>query len=320
MPISETKWIWRNGKLLPWHEAQTHVMTHAIHYGTSVFEGMRAYKTKHKGVCVFRNREHIERFRYSSRIYKINIKYSIDELTGVCREVVRENGLENCYIRPTAYLGYGEIGLGAQNCPTDVIVAAFPWGAYLGEDGLKNGIDVCVSSWRRLAPGTIPAGVKAAGNYLSSRLISMEAKDRGFAEGIGLAHDGNVSEGAGENIFVVVKGKIITTPAASSILMGITRDTVITLAKSLGFEVIEQAMPRELLYGADEIFLTGTAAEVTPVRSVDRLSVGSGERPITDRIQKAFFGLFTGETEDVWGWLDPVAADRPAAVSRAARV
>ncbi len=307
MPIKETKYIWRNGEMIPWRDAQTHVLTHAIHYGTAVFEGMRAYNTDHKGTIIFRNREHMERFQYSSKLYKINIKYSVEELMQACRDIVRENDLKECYIRPFAYLGYGEIGLGTQACPTEVAFAAFPWGAYLGEDGLKNGIDACVSSWRRLAPGTMPAGVKAAGNYLSSRLISMEAKDRGFAEGIGLAHDGTLSEGAGENLFIIVKGRILTPPAASSILMGITRDTAIVLAKALGYEVVEQAIARETLYGADEIFMTGTAAEITPIRSVDRLPIGKGVGPITKAVQKAFFGLFTGETEDRWGWLDPVS-------------
>ena len=306
MAIQEAEKIWRNGEMVPWAEATTHVLTHGLHYGTGVFEGMRAYETKHKGVCIFRNREHIERLLFSARVYKINMSYTVEELMQVCKDVVLENNLRSAYIRPLAFLGYGEMGPASQACDTDLIIAAFPWGAYLGEDGLKNGIDVAVSSWRRMAPGTVPAGVKAAGNYLSSRLVSMEAKDRGFAEGIGLSHDGTVSEGAGENLFVVHNGRIMTPPTASSILAGITRDTVVTLAKEMGHEVVEQALPRELLYAADEIFLTGTAAEVTPVRSVDRLEVGTGERPVTKAIQDAFFGIFSGETEDKWGWLDPV--------------
>ncbi len=293
--------------MIPWQDATTHVLTHGLHYGTGVFEGMRAYAAKPKGVCVFRNREHIERLLYSARVYRIAMPYGVEELMQVCRDVVRENELDSAYIRPIAYLGYGEMGPASNAAKTDVAVAAFPWGAYLGEDGLKNGIDVAVSSWRRLAPGTIPAGVKAAGNYLSSRLVSMEAKENGFAEGIGLSHDGTVSEGAGENLFLVFKGRIITPPAASAILSGITRDTIITLAKKAGFEVAEQAIPREMLYAADEIFLTGTAAEITPVRSVDKLIVGNGERPFTEKLQSLFFGLFTGETDDEWGWLDPVA-------------
>jgi len=307
MPIQEAKLIWRNGEMIPWADATTHILTHALHYGTSVFEGMRAYDTPHKGVCVFRNREHIERLHFSARVYRIKIDYSVDQLMGACRDIVRENDLQAAYIRPVAYLGYGEMGPASSDVKSETAIAAFPWGAYLGEEGMKNGIDVAVSSWRRFAPGTIPAGVKAGGNYLSSRLISMEAKEKGYAEGIGLSHDGTVSEGAGENLFVVHKGRIITPPAASSILAGITRETVCVLAAKAGYEVVEQALPREMLYAADEIFLTGTAAEITPVRSVDNLSVGNGERPVTSKLQKMFFGLFNGETEDEWGWLDPVA-------------
>jgi branched-chain amino acid aminotransferase len=307
MPIQETKSIWRNGEMIPWADATTHILTHGLHYGTSVFEGMRAYNTKHKGVCVFRNREHINRFHYSARVYRIDINYSVETLMQVCRDIVRENALSAAYIRPVAFLGYGEMGPASRNVKSDVAIAAFPWGAYLGEEGMKDGIDVAVSSWRRMAPGTVPAGVKAGGNYLSSRLVSMEAKSKGYAEGIGLSHDGLVSEGAGENLFAVLNGRILTPPSASSILTGITRDTVITLAKKAGYEVQEQSFPREMLYAADEIFLTGTAAEVTPVRSVDDLKVGTGERPVTTAIQNAFFGLFSGETEDEWGWLDPVA-------------
>ena len=306
MPIQEADKIWRNGEMIPWAQATTHVLTHAIQYGTCVFEGMRAYETKHKGVCVFRNREHIERLFFSSRLYEIDIDFTVEELMQVCKDVVKVNNLKSAYIRPAAYLGYGEMGPASQACKSDLIIAAFFWGAYLGEDGLKNGIDVAVSSWRRLAPGTVPAGIKAAGNYLSSRLVSMEAKKNGFAEGIGLAHDGTISEGAGENLFIVHKDRILTPPCASAILSGITRDTVMTLAADLGIEVVEQALPRELLYGADEVFLTGTAAEITPVRSVDRLAVGKGDKPITKALQDKFFGLFSGETEDKYGWLDPI--------------
>ena len=307
MPIQETKYIWRNGEMIPWAEATTHVLTHALHYGSSVFEGMRSYETKHKGVCVFRNREHVERLIYSARVYRISIDHSAEDLMQACRDIVRENELGSAYIRPVAYLGYGEMGPSSLNAPSELCIAAFPWGAYLGEEGMRNGVKVSVSSWRRMAPGTVPSGVKAGGNYLSSRLVSMEAKENGYAEGIGLSHDGTVSEGAGENLFVIVKNKIYTPPAASSILAGITRDTVMTLAKKMGHEIIEQSLPREMLYGADEIFMTGTAAEVTPVRSVDGLEINNTNFPITREIQNAFFGLFNGETEDEWGWLDPVA-------------
>lgn len=304
--IEETQWIWRNGKMIPWAEATTHVLTHAMHYGTAVFEGMRAYDTKTKGPAIFRNREHIERLFFSAKIYRIAINFSVDALMQACRDVVRENGLRACYIRPLAYLGYGEMGMGSRGSPSELIIAAFPWGAYLGDDGLNKGIDVGFSSWRRLANGTMPAGAKAAGNYLLSRLINMEAREQGYAEGLGLSHDGTVSEGAGENIFMIMKGKIYTPPAASAILYGITRDSVMTLARDQGLDVIEQAIPREMLYAADEVFLTGTAAEITPVRSIDRIPVGNGERPITKSLQRAFFGLFNGETNDPRGWLDPV--------------
>ena len=306
MPIEEAKTIWKNGEMIPWADATTHLLTHGLHYGSAVFEGVRAYNTPHKGVCIFRNREHTERLFYSARLYQIHIDYTVDEIMQVCREVVRVNDLSSAYIRPIAYLGYGEMGPASQAAPSELAIAAFPWGAYLGDDGLKNGIDVAISSWRRMAPGTVPSGIKAAGNYLSSRLVSMEAKQNGFAEGIGLAHDGTISEGAGENLFVVHKGRILTPPAASAILAGITRETVTVLAEKMGYEVVEQALPREILYGADEVFLTGTAAEITPVRSVDRLTVGNGDRPVTSAIQKAFFGLFDGTTEDEFGWLDPV--------------
>ncbi len=308
MPIQATKLIWKNGELIPWAQATTHVMTHGLHYGTAVFEGMRAYDT-HLGPAVFRNREHIERLFFSAKVYRIRIKYSVEDMMEVCREIIRVNDLQSAYIRPIAYLGYGEMGPAAQGCPSEVVVLAYPLGVYLGDEALKNGVDASISSWRRLAPGTMPAGVKAAGNYLSSRLIGMEAKDGGFAEGIGLAHDGTVSEGAGENLFVVLKGKIVTPPMASSILGGITRDAVITLARDQGLVVEEQAIPREMLYYADEVFMTGTAAEITPVRSIDRIEVGSGnrDRPVTRALQDQFFGLFTGKTKDRWGWLDPVS-------------
>ncbi|MEM8937475.1 MAG: branched-chain amino acid transaminase [Pseudomonadota bacterium] len=306
MALTETKYIWRNGELIPWADATTHVMTHALHYGTSVFEGMRAYDTKHEGTCIFRNREHIERLAFSARVYGIDLKYPVEALMGACREIVKANELSAAYLRPIAFLGYGDMGPSSTNVDSDIVIAAFPWGAYLGEDGLKNGIDVGISSWRRMAPGTVPAGVKAGGNYLSSRLVSCEAKKNGYAEGIGLAHDGTVSEGGGENLFAVINGRILTPPAASSILSGITRDAAITLSRKLGLEVTEQALARETLYNADELFFTGTAAEITPVKSVDGLSVRNPDFPITHKIQDLFWGLFTGETEDEWGWLDPI--------------
>ncbi|NHK27650.1 branched-chain amino acid transaminase [Parvularcula flava] len=306
MAIQEVDKIWHNGKLVPWKEATTHVMTHALLYGTCAFEGIRAYKTDHKGTCIFRNKAHIDRLFYSAKVYYIDIPFTQQEILDAAAETVRVNGLESAYIRINANLGYGEVGPYSLDCPTDVSIVCFPWGRYLGDEAMAKGIKVGVSSWRRSAPGTIPAGVKAAGNYLSSRLITIEAKKRGYTEGIGLAHDGTVSEGAGENLFVVKGGRIITPPFAASILGGITRDSAITLARKLGYEVVEQNIPREMLYAADEIFLTGTAAEVTKVASVDDHQVGDGNYPISDKIQKTFFGLFTGETEDEWGWLEPI--------------
>lgn len=306
MPIKEADYIWRNGKMVPWAEATTHVMTHALLYGTCAFEGIRAYETPN-GTCIFRNDAHIKRLFYSARIYGFPILFTEEEVMEACRVAVRDNGLTSAYIRVNAYLGYGEMSPSATGAPGELDVIAFPFGRYLGPDAVENGIDVCVSSWRRSAQGTIPAGAKIAGNYLSSRLITTEAKRNGCVEGIGLSHDGTVSEGGGENLFLVKDGRIITTPLAASILNGITRDSVMTIAKELGYEITEQAIPRELLYGADELFFTGTAAEVTPIKTVDGLTIGGSEKPVTKAIQDTFFGLFDGRTEDKWGWLDPVA-------------
>ena len=315
MAISETDYIWMNGAFKPWHDCTIHVLTHGLHYGSAVFEGIRCYETP-AGPYTFRMADHYKRMKHSGRVYGIDILYSTDVLMEASRALIRKNDLRSAYLRPIAYKGYGDIGVAAMGSPIDVAIAAFPWGAYLGEEGLTEGIDVCVSSWNRVAPNTIPPGLKAAGNYLSSQLISIEAKSRGFAEGIGLGRDGLVSEGAGENLFVVHNGIIHTPPAAASILSGITRDTVVTLARELGFTVHEQPIPREMLYVADEMFFTGTAAEVTPIRSVDRLDVGTGERPITRAVQDAFFGLFDGRTEDRWGWLDPVGTPDQEAAAR----
>lgn len=306
MPINAAKHIWYNGKLVPWEQATVHVLAHALHYGSTVFEGVRAYATPN-GPIIFRLRDHTRRLFDSAKIYRIEIPYTPDQINAACKQIIVVNGLnKGAYMRPFAFRGYGEIGVAPKTPPpVDTVVAAFEWGAYLGAEGLENGIDVCVSSWQRLAPNTIPSLGKAAGNYLSSQLISMEAKRLGFAEGIGLGTDGSVSEGAGENLFLVRDGVIYTPALANSILQGITRDTVVTLARAHGFEVREQTLPRELLYLADEIFLTGTAAEITPVKSVDRITIGAGKRgPITEALQSAFFGLFNGKTPDKWGWLE----------------
>jgi len=311
MPLNASEWIWHNGELVPWQQAQIHVMTHALHYGSSVFEGIRVYATP-DGSQAFRLRAHTRRMLDSARIHRINIPFDAGQIDEACREVVRRNGLDNgAYIRPIAWRGYGEIGLApGPDHPVEMAIAAWQWGTYLGTDALEQGVDVCVSSWQRVAPNTIPALAKAGGNYLSSTLVSLEARERGFAEGIALAADGTVSEGAGENIFVVRDGTVITPPSTASILTGITRDSVITLAREQGLTVTEQAIPREMLYIADEIFLTGTAAEITPVRSVDHVQVGPGQRgPVTQALQDSFFGLFNGRTADKWGWLEPISGE-----------
>jgi branched-chain amino acid aminotransferase len=318
MPIPATQFIWFNGKLVPWEKATVHVLSHALHYGSSVFEGVRAYQTA-TGVAIFRLKDHTKRLFDSAKIYRINFPYTPEQINDACRQVVSMNGLaRGAYLRPVVFKGYGEIGVSPKvDPPTEVAIAAWEWGKYLGSESEEQGVDVCVSSWNRVAPNTIPALAKAAGNYLSSQLIGAEARRLGFAEGIGLSPDGTVSEGAGENLFVVKDGVLYTPALAYSVLAGITRDCVMRLARDKGIEVRETAMPRELLYIADEIFMTGTAAEITPIRSVDRLQVGSGKRgPITQSLQEAFFGLFSGKTPDKYNWLDPVdMTQRVAAVS-----
>ncbi|MEI8594286.1 branched-chain amino acid transaminase [Photobacterium sp. Hal280] len=300
-------YIWFNGDMVPWADAKVHVLTHAMHYGTSVFEGIRCYDTPN-GPVVFRHREHMARLKDSAKIYRFPIPYTVDELMEACRETLRANKLNSAYIRPLGYVP--NVGLGV--CPPngtemDLIIAAFSWGSYLGEEALANGVDAMVSSWNRAAPNTIPTAAKAGGNYLSSLLVGGEARRHGYAEGIALDVRGYLSEGAGENIFVIRNGVISTPPATSAILPGITRDAIVTLAKDMGYEIREENIAREALYLADEVFMTGTAAEIVPVRSVDQITVGEGKRgPITEKIQAAFFGLFNGQTEDKWGWLDPV--------------
>jgi branched-chain amino acid aminotransferase len=319
MPIPATPFIWFNGKLVAWEKATVHVLTHALHYGSSVFEGVRAYETP-KGVAIFRLQDHTRRLFDSAKIYRIQIPFSAEQLNEASRQVIAVNDLRRgAYIRPIAFRGYGEIGVAPKiDPPVDVAIAAWEWGKYLGHESEANGVDVCISSWQRVAPNTLPALAKAGGNYLSSQLISQEAKRLGFAEGIGLAPDGTVSEGAGENLFLVKDGVLLTPSLAHSVLGGITRDTVMKLAGTMGLTVREMSIPRELLYLADELFFTGTAAEVTPIRSVDRLVIGNGRRgPITERLQQAFFGLFSLETPDPWGWLDFVDLPEPASAALA---
>ena len=295
--------IWFNGEMRDFEDCKVHVQSHALHYGSSVFEGIRAYKTP-DGTAFFRLDDHLERLFYSASIYRIPIRYSFDEVREACFEAVRVAGLESAYIRPLVSRGNCGLGVIPKDMDAvDVSIMVDSWGAYLGEDGLKNGIRACITSWQRLAPNTIPTGVKAGGNYLSSQLIGFEAKDRGFEEGIALGNDGLLSEGAGENLFIIKNGRILTPPASASILGGITRDSVFSLVADLGMEVIEQSLSREQLYGADEAFFTGTAVEVTPIRQVDHITIGNGGcGPITKRIQSACVGWFKCSTEDKRDW------------------
>jgi len=311
MMMKATEVIWHNGEFKPWHEATIHVLSHALHYGSSVFEGIRVY-AKNGQPHGFRLRDHMQRLYDSARVYRIDIPFELDTLCTACGEVVTRNGLNSAYLRPIAFRGYGSLGVAPHEPPPiEVAIAAIEWGAYLGEEARERGARVCVSSWQRVAPNTIPAGVKAGGNYLSSQLISMEAHRLGFDEGIGLAADGTLSEGAGENLFMVKNNCLFTPPQSASILAGITRDSIMKIAHAMGFEVREQALTREALYLADELFFTGTAAEITPIRSVDDIDIGDGSRgAITTRIQQTFFGLFNGETEDLWGWLEPIGTVR----------
>lgn len=296
-------WIWHNGAIKRWAEATTHVMSHALHYGSSVFEGIRCYQTPN-GPVIFRLTDHNRRLFASARIYDMAMPYSLEELNEACREVIRANENTTDYLRPVAYRGLGGFGLSADT-PTDVAVATWKMGQYLGTSVLEQGIDACVSSWQRFAPNTLPAGAKAGGNYLSGQLVAREARRLGFGEGIALASTGLLSEGAGENLFLVFDGALHTTPVSAALLNGITRNTIITLAREAGIDVIERDLPREYLYLCDELFMCGTAAEITPIRSVDGRQIGAGKAgPVTRQIQDLFFGLFEGRTPDRHGWLE----------------
>lgn len=304
MSFDESSKIWKNGTFIPWKDATIHIASHVIHYGSSIFEGMRCYKTK-SGSAIFRLKEHIERMFDSCKIYRMPLPYTLDELCEASREILRVNHYDEAYIRPVAYRGYGTLGVNPLNCPMEVAILTWKWGAYLGQEALEKGVDIRVASWHRLAPNTMPALAKAGANYMNSQLIKMEALQDGYTEGIGLTNTGMLSEGSGENLFIVFKGKIYTPSISSSILTGITRSAVITLAKDLGYEIIEQEIPREMLYIADEIFFTGTAAEISPIRSVDKIQVGSGSRgPVTKSIQDELFGILSGDKKDKYGWLD----------------
>ncbi len=305
MAMQYPEFIWHNGSIKPWQEATTHVMAHAIHYGSSVFEGVRSYDTN-RGPIIFRLQEHLKRMYSSAKIYELPMPYNIGQITDACHAVLHANSFGEAYLRPFAFRGLGGFGLNA-DCPTETSVSTWKMGQYLGHDVVATGIDAMVSSWNRVAPNTIPAGAKAGGNYLSGQLIAREARRLGFGEGIALATTGLLSEGAGENLFLVFNGKLHTTPVSSAILNGITRDTIMTLARDHGIEVIERDMPREYLYLCDELFMCGTAAEITPIKSVDGKPVGEGKPgPITARVQELFFGLFKGTTPDKYGWLEPL--------------
>jgi branched-chain amino acid aminotransferase len=295
--------IWFNGGIVPWQDATVHVMAHVVHYGSSVFEGIRSYDTP-DGPRIFRLHDHLTRLFASAKIYEMAIPYDLAALRAACFEVLAANQLRAGYLRPVAYRGLGGFGLSADT-PIDVAVAAWLMGPYLGAGVLEQGIDACVSSWQRMAPNTIPTGAKAGGNYLSGQLIAREARRLGFGEGIALAANGMLSEGAGENLFLVFDGALHTTPVSAAILNGITRDSIIQLARAEGIAVVERELPREYLYLADEVFMCGTAAEITPIRSVDGRPVGAGKPgPLTQRMQRLFFGLFDGSTPDRHGWLE----------------
>ncbi len=305
--LNPTEKIWHNGRLIPWNDAQIHVLSHVVSYGSSVFEGVRCYETE-RGPAIFRAQDHCRRLLDSAKIYRMELPYSADQLTAAMVNVVRENKLRGCYIRPIALRGYGDVGVLPWNNPVETYIACYPWGQYLGHEAVAEGVDVCVSSWSRIAPNTLPALAKAGANYMNSQLIRMEAAVNGYAEGIALDEAGYVSEGSGENIFLVRNGALVTPPLGASVLPGITRDTIVKIAAQLGISVIETIIPREMLYIADEVFFTGTAAEVTPIRSVDRIVVGEGRcGPVTQRIQRRFFEIVKGKVTDEFQWLTPVA-------------
>ena len=310
MPIQTTSKIWHNGNLIPWEKAQIHVMSHVIHYGSSVFEGIRCYGQP-KGAAIFRLPEHMQRLLDSARIYRMPIPYSLDQLCSAVVELTEANGVAPCYIRPIAFRGYGEIGVNPKNAPVEIYMANFPWGKYVTGD---QGADVCVSSWNRLAPNTMPGLAKAGANYMNSQLIRMEADVNGYSEGIALDTNGYLAEGSGENLFLVRNGVLYTPPLSNSVLSGITRDSILTLARHIGIPVVEQGIPREMIYIADEVFFVGTAAEVTPIRSVDRILVADGNTgPITKQLSEEFFGIANGLKPDRFGWLTPVnvTAEQP---------
>lgn len=306
MPFNKVEYIWMNGEMVKWDDAKIHVLSHVVHYGSSLFEGARCYKTE-SGPAVFRHQEHIDRLWNSAKIYRMEIPFTKEDISEAIFDLIRINKLNACYIRPVVYRGYDSLGVDPRPCPVDVTIAVWPWGKYLGPEALEKGVKVCISSWNRNAPNTTPMMAKAGANYMSGQLIKMEALARGYTEGIALDVHGYVSEGSGENIFMVSNGVLVTPPFSASVLPGITRRSIIKLAVDMGIKVIEENIPREALYIADEIFFTGSAAEVTPIAEIDELKIGSGSRgPITEKLQSAFFDIIEGRAEDKYGWLTPV--------------
>ncbi|GAC1647650.1 MAG: branched-chain amino acid transaminase [Gemmatimonadaceae bacterium] len=313
--LVESEWIWMDGSFVRWPEAKIHVLSLAVQFGSSVFEGIRCYGTAN-GPAIFRLHDHLERLFHSCRVYRMEPAASAEQLRDVCRDVVERNGLNDCYIRPMVLRGYGAAGMNPAGSPVQIAVPAWPWGAYLGAEALEQGVDVCVSSWQRAEPNTFPSAAKAAGNYNNAQLIKMEAITNGFAEAIALGPGGLVSEGSGQNLFLVRRGVLISPVADGTLLAGITRDTILTLAREMGIPIREQPVPRETLYMADEMFFTGTASEVTPIRSVDRSPIGAGKAgPITKRLQRRFMEVVRGETPDSWGWLTPTRSAAHAKAS-----
>lgn len=315
MQFPKTEWIWRDGEFIPWESATLHVMSHVVHYGSSVFEGIRCYRTP-QGPAVFRLREHLRRLRDSCRIYRMEPGFEEETLAAACAELVRRNGLEECYIRPVVFRGLGAAGLNPTASPIETYLVCWPWGMYLGDGALERGVNVCVSSWQRPQPNTLPALAKAGGNYMSSQLVKMEAVANGYDEGIALGPGGLVSEGSGQNLFLVRDGTLVTPAVDGTLLQGLTRDCILTLARDLNIPVREQAVPREMLYTADELFFTGTATEVTPIRSVDRVVVGDGRAgPVTRRLQERLLAVARGLLPDPYGWRTPIAAPAETAVA-----
>ena len=314
MPVQKTDKIWHNGKFINWDEAKLHVLSHVVSYGSAVFEGIRCYETT-QGPAIFRLREHMQRLINSAKIYRMELPFSVEDFANTACELVRHNKLNSCYVKPIVLRGYGEVGVNPLNSPIDCYMDCWSWVVYLGPDALTKGVDIGVSSWTRIAPNTLPAMSKAAANYMNSQLIRMEAHFNGYAEGIALDSGGHVSEGSGMNVFLAHDGVLYTPPLATSILPGITRDTVVKIAEDLGIPVKETVIPREMLYIVDEVFFVGTAVEITPIRSVDHIQVGKGVAgPVTRKLQEEFFAMTSGKKDDRHGWLTPVNA--PVAAAR----